>query len=149
MWDERRWTLLCARDHVGLRSLHFWHRDDKLVFAIVAGDRIELAGLPRAVHEEALAAREARHYGVLVERSFLAGVRKLAPGELLLVSPGRAPRRRTWWVPRASTPLALGRAQDYAEALREAMSLAVADAVRGPGTYGAHLSGGIDSSSLP
>ena len=28
------------------------------------------------------------------------------------------------------------------------MSLAVADAVRGPGTYGAHLSGGIDSSSL-
>ena len=80
VWDERRRTLLCARDHVGLRSLHFWHRDDKLVFATWPETVIELAGLPRAVDEEALAAREARHYGVLVERSFLAGVRKLAPG---------------------------------------------------------------------
>lgn len=148
VWDERRRTLLCARDLMGLRSLHLWHGEDEVVFATWPETVAEQAGLPRVADKEALAALAARHYPMLLERSLLAGVRKLAPGELLLVSPARPPQRRPWWVPRASPPLVLPRAIDYADALREAVRVAVADAVRDPARYGAHLSGGIDSSSL-
>ena len=147
VWDGRRGTLLCARDHMGLRPLHYWHGPDAFVFGTSADAVLAFEGVPREIDEEALVARLVRNHAVGLERSFFAGVRKVAPGEALVVEPGRL-RRSVHWAPGARQALRLADPREYADALRATLEVAVADAVRTVRPVGAHLSGGIDSSSV-
>ena len=148
VWDERRAALFCARDHIGFRPLHYWHGGGEFLFASDPEALLATGRPSGAVDETAFVAKLVEHHGILRERSFHAGILKLPPGESLLVSPGGAVRRSTHWAPGPRTPLRLGRREEYADALRESLTVAVRDAVRGPGRIGAHCSGGIDSSAV-
>jgi asparagine synthase (glutamine-hydrolysing) len=148
VWDERSQRLFCARDHFGLKSMHYWSGGGRFLFATYAESVCDLSGVARVADPEAVAARRARHAGVARERSFFAGVLKLPPGELLVVDGGGSVRRTPYWRAEARPRLELPSRADYADALRDAVSTAVQDAVRDVGPFGVHLSGGLDSGAL-
>ncbi len=148
IWDGRRGLLTCARDHVGVRPLYLAETDGQLTVATDLEAVLALSGLPRRADEEAELARQACHSGILLRRSLVAGVGKIAPGETLIArAPGRR-RRLTYWAPGPRPPLRLPTMRDYSEALRETVAAATADAVRTRAEVGAHVSGGLDSALL-
>ena len=97
LWDARRERLVLARDRLGKKPL-LWTRlpDGTLAFAS------ELKALlacraPREVDLAALDAYLALQY-VPGPRTGLRGVRKLAPGHVL-VAEGGSERIERWWTP--------------------------------------------------
>jgi asparagine synthase (glutamine-hydrolysing) len=148
IWDGRLGLLTCARDHVGVRPLYLAETGGQLTVATDLEAVLALSGLPRRADGEAELARQACHYGILLRRSLVAGVDKIAPGETLTArAPGRR-RRLTYWAPGPRPPLRLPTMRDYSEALRETIAAATADAVRTRAEVGAHVSGGLDSSLI-
>ena len=146
IWDGRSGALVCARDHVGMRPLLLAQAPGALVVASGLEAALALSGLPRLPDREAELAHAARNHAVLLRRSFVAGIGKLAPGELLVARPRGTHRRVTYWRPGPVAPLRLPDRRDYGHALREAIATATADSVRTDRPVGAHVSGGLDSS---
>ena len=147
LWDGRSQTLVCARDHFGIRPFHY--HDGREVFALGTEIKAVLAlpDVPRAIHEGAIADYIAFLPGDGTE-TFYQGVRRLAPGHTLTVS-REGTRLRQYWTPEPERTLRLGSDAEYAEAFREHFDRAVACRLRGPGAVGSTLSGGLDSSSIP
>ena len=153
LWDVRRRTLFCARDHIGARPLYYALPGEGIVFASAVEAVLAVPGVSHALDEAEVASHLAR--GPIDDsRTFFAAVRKLPPGHALCVAWTPQGSRRTrvvrWWHPE-QTPLAVPASDDaYAEQLRHLYAQAVRDRLRGceAGTVGAHLSGGLDSSSI-
>ena len=156
LWDERRRVLFCARDHIGARPFYYAAPKHGFVFAGTVEAVLAAPGVPHALDEQAVAA----HLGnrsCSDAHTFFAAVRKLPPGHSLAVE--RPPGCETaavrmcierHWRPEL-TPLAPPASDDAcAEQLLELYEQAVRDRLRGygPQEVGAHLSGGLDSSSV-
>ena len=153
LWDMRHRTLFCARDHIGARPFYYALPGEGIVFASVIEAVLAVPGISHALDEAEVASHLAR--GPIDDsRTFFAAVRKLPPGHALCVEWTPRGSRRTrivrWWCPE-QTPVAVPASDDaYAEQLRHLYAQAVRDRLRGcdAGTVGAHLSGGLDSSSI-
>jgi asparagine synthase (glutamine-hydrolysing) len=146
LWDRPAERLVLARDFVGQRPLHFHDTKGTLAVASMASGLHALSYVPRG-------ADEARMVEMLVgvphegRRTFLAGVERVEPGEVL--SFGRGPLvSRIFWTPPVDK-IRLKSHEEYAEALLEKLDDAVGAQLRGAsGTVGAHLSAGLDSSAV-
>jgi asparagine synthase (glutamine-hydrolysing) len=148
VWDARRSTLVLARDHLGLRPLFYRQAADRFLFATDVEAILACPGVPRIPDETAVVADFVEHYAILRERSFYSGIAKVAPGERLTIRPGATPERTAYWVPGPREPLVLARPEDYAEALRDALTVAVEATLRTDRKVAAHLSGGLDSAAV-
>lgn len=145
IWDADRREAILARDALGGRGL-----------AVALDDRWLLA----ASEEEALAsalgepeldrARMAAYFSLedpCPTSTFWRGIRRLAPGEILIVD---GERSRSSWLPRPSpvTGLHTLGAEERAEALRHRLDLAVRCRLRTIGRPAVLLSGGLDSAPI-
>ena len=143
LWDGPRRRLLVVRDRMGKKPL-YW-RADGGTFAFASEIKALLAdpAAPRAVDPRALHAYLTLQY-VPSPDSILAGVRKLPPGHLLIVTPDGVEERR-WWAPPAGECVERGDAEAEEE-LRTLLASAVERRFMSDVPLGAFLSGGIDSS---
>jgi asparagine synthase (glutamine-hydrolysing) len=148
LWDPRAGQLLLARDHIGMRPLYYGQAGDLFVFASTPAAVVAGTGEPARPDEIAVVARMVSHHGILRERAFVDGVRKLPPGETLTVRPGGAPVRSAYWVPGPRPLLSLGDRREYAGALAELLDVCAGAATAGERPVAAHLSGGLDSSAV-
>ncbi len=145
LWDDRRRTLLCARDPLGIRPFYYhagasaflWASEPQALFADEA--------VTRRPNEGFLAECLANQPTSLDETVF-ADIRRLPAAHALIVSP-QGQRVWRYWDPE---PVELRGLTDdaYADRLRETIGRAVAARLRGPAAVGAHLSGGLDSSTV-
>ena len=148
LWDGKRRSLFCARDHIGARPLYYAETRRGFVFgsdveAVLAGPDVG-----RALDEFTVGMHLMRRgKEVLYTRTFFEAVRRLPPGHGLVVEDG-AVRLRRHWRPEDVPPAAPASDDDHAEAFLELYARAVKDRLRGPGRIGVHLSGGLDSSSV-
>jgi asparagine synthase (glutamine-hydrolysing) len=145
IWDERRRTLLLARDRVGIKPLYYAALPEGLVFASELKALLAHPGIPRAIDSQALA----EYFTFLCvpgARSILAGVRKLLPGHLLTYRDGRVDLRRYWQV--QPTPDEQVSEQEWIDRLRERLRDAVESHLVADVPVGAFLSGGLDSGSM-
>ena len=147
-WDPQSRTLLCGRDAMGIRPLFFAHRP---------GAVFVFASLPRGLHASGLVERvldEAYLLGDLLgrlygpERSLFRGVERLAPGGLARVSARGIDRDRHWRLDPAPAGRRVCRPEDAAEELTALVRDAVRCRLPPAGPVAAHLSGGLDSTSL-
>jgi asparagine synthase (glutamine-hydrolysing) len=146
LWDARAQRLVLARDIIGSRPLHY-HRDAAFfAFASMPKGLHALADVPRAPDEE----RIAEFLALLPEYgsgSFFQGIERVEPGHVISVTRAGIRVRRYWHWQRRK--LALGNAADYVEALCHHLDQAVRSRLRGvDGQVAAHLSAGLDSSSV-
>jgi asparagine synthase (glutamine-hydrolysing) len=144
-YDSDRRELLLGRDASGIKPLYHHASELGFAFASELAALLELAPIPREVDPLALY----RHLSFLWcpgSRTALAGVTRLAPGELLRVRDGRLLERRTWAAPafRAGRGASAATPGDIAGALRRAVQRQLVADV----PVGAFLSGGLDSSAV-
>jgi asparagine synthase (glutamine-hydrolysing) len=145
-WDSKRKRLLLARDFLAERPLHYSRRRGFFAFASMPKGLHALPELPPAPNREAVAC----FLALLPEdgsETFFEGLEKVRGGEFVAVTRDGLKAER-WWKP-SLEPLRLKNSADYAEALREHFDRAVSVRLRGAGsTVAAHLSGGLDSSTV-
>lgn len=146
LWDSESAALMLARDPFGQRPLHYHRGQAFFAFASMPKGLHALEDLPRAPDE----GYALDFLALLPEhgsRTFFAGVERVEPGCLVTVSSAGLSSVRHWRPRRR--PVQLGSDQEYAEALREQLDLAVRAQLRGArDQVGAQLSAGLDSSAV-
>ena len=143
-WDGDR--LLLARDFLGQRPLHYHKGDGFFAFASMAKG---IHAVPEVPHEASDLA-VADFLALMPETgpgTFFKGIERVLPGHVVTVSQAGVTSRRYWNPSR--TPLRLGSSEDYEDALRAHLDIAVRSRLRGSGgAVAAHLSAGLDSSTV-
>jgi asparagine synthase (glutamine-hydrolysing) len=146
-WNAKNQILTCGRDAMGIRPLAYVHDPGRL-FAF--------ASLPRALYgcgivkkqidEAALARRITRRFRF--DDSLVLGIKRLPPAHVIAVSDTGAALERYWQIDRSKLGTRRCSPEEAARDLRAAVDQAVACRLACCGETGAHLSGGLDSSSI-
>jgi asparagine synthase (glutamine-hydrolysing) len=147
VWDARRRTLFCARDHLGAKPFVYAHLSSgAFVFGSDIGAVLAAPDVQARVDERRLG-DYLLDIADDLESTFFAGVRRLAPAHTLVAGDGVVTTRR-YWSPDPAAELRLGTDREYADVFRTAFARAVERSVRGAERVGVMLSGGLDSSAI-
>ncbi len=148
LWDGDRQRLYAARDHIGARPFYYWGDSGGIAFSSEIGGVLACDGVRREIDEAEVARLLLCPYPYLEsEYTFFRGLRKLPFGHWLSRD-ARGTRVHRHWYPENAPEVRMRTLDDYAERLRELLTTAVSDRLRTRLTVGAHLSGGLDSSSV-
>jgi asparagine synthase (glutamine-hydrolysing) len=146
LWDERRRSLLLARDRLGIKPLYYAVVNGRLAFASELKALLQLPEVERTLDWTAV-----HHVFTSLHtpqtQSIIAGVRKLAPGHRLVARPDGGLRIEQYWDVRFEPDLHRSEAW-FAERLRELLEESVRLHLVSDVPLGAFLSGGIDSSAV-
>jgi asparagine synthase (glutamine-hydrolysing) len=144
--DRRTGELLLARDRFGEKPLLLAARPGEVVFASELAPIAAYLG-DREVDLQALAGYLCLNF-VPLDRTLLAGVRRLAPGTVRRYGTRGLVSERRYWSPSParSAPAASGDMPDVLRVLRVTIDDAVRIALRSDVPLALFLSGGIDSS---
>jgi asparagine synthase (glutamine-hydrolysing) len=146
-WDrvERRGVLI--RDRMGIKPLYYALTDELVVFGSELKCVLASGLVGQELDPEAIAAYLSLGY-VPGSMTPLRQVRKLEPGERLVVADGRATVER-WWRYPAPAPDPVDRSDgEWAEMLLEKLDESVRLRLMSDVPLGAMLSGGLDSSLI-
>ncbi len=145
LWDARRRSLICARDHMGQRVL-FYHAIPTAL--AVASSIPALLALPHVVPR--LNEQKVAESLVSIQEAgttFYQDVRRLPPGHLLVATADSLVTHQ-YWSPEPTTRIVLGSDREYEEAFLDVFGAAVGARLRSSGPVGIMLSGGLDSSAV-
>jgi len=146
LWDERRRTLLVARDRLGIKPLYWTEAGGRLAFGSELKVLLQLPEIERRLNYNSVS-HLFSSLSTPLDESIIEGVHKLPPGHLLTASPQGPARVRQYWDVRFAPEQ--GRDEGYfAERLRGLLEESVALHMVSDVPLGAFLSGGIDSSSV-
>lgn len=139
LYDQTKRTLILARDPIGKKPLYYaWH-NNRLVF----GSEIKAlfaAGVPKAVNYDRIPDYLMYQY-IPGEQTLFAGVKKMLPGHMMIVSPNGYEIKQYWTLTTQSRYQ-----DDYT--LRDLLDESVHLRLQSDVPVGAFLSGGIDSSAV-
>jgi len=142
IWDDRRRTLLLARDRLGVKPLIYCQQGNEIAFASTVG-ALRGAGFGGEIDPQAVL--EYLEFGYVSDhRAVFGGIRKLPPASILEWSGGEVRQRQYWKLPQVDEASSV----TFEEAVEETERLLV-EAVRlrliSDVPIGALLSAGIDS----
>jgi asparagine synthase (glutamine-hydrolysing) len=146
LWDERRKTLLLARDRLGKKPLHYALHNDSLYF----GSEIKsiLAVVPDLAEVNAQALLEYLYFGYVPDPiTAFTGIHKLPPGHLLEFENGKISVRQYWDLPSYDTYFPKSE-EECLEELERRLFEATRIRLISDVPLGAFLSGGVDSSTV-
>jgi asparagine synthase (glutamine-hydrolysing) len=147
IWDEKRQTLFCARDHIGARPFYYSLTPERFIFASDLKGVLAVPGVSDQLDEDFVVASLADKRFYRKDRTYFAEIRRLAPGHTLTVQ-AETERLQQYWFPENVKEVRFTKDADYAEAAREIFTRAASDRLRTNEQVGVHLSGGLDSSSV-
>ncbi len=151
LWDDRHDRLVLARDRLGRKPLFVAESGGQLGFASSIAPLLEEMSLPRRVNREALS--QYMTFGVIpAPASLVAGVNKLAPGEMMVVERGCAPQRRLWGASplegRQSGSLRNLSPERHWGNLRTLLECSIADRLNGGTPVGVWMTGAPGSTAI-
>ena len=146
IWDARERRLFAARDHFGDKPFYYATGDGWFAFASEIKALFRTGLLTPALHAPGLADYMTFQF-CLDDKTMFRQVRKLMPGHYLTVSAGGDVRVRRYW----QLDFAIDGDHDeryFRERLIERLEDSVRLQMRSDVPLGAHLSGGLDSSTV-
>jgi len=150
VWDNKKQSLLIARDRTGIKPLYFSQTSSRLLFAsntqalIHADDKIDTSIDATALHN-----LFSLHAVVPAPRTVVKGIRKVKPAHYLIIDAKGKVTEKRYWTLTAKRPDKKMSEQDWVVAVHDALRLAVEKRVKiADVPVGVLLSGGIDSSLL-
>ncbi|HEX9079143.1 MAG TPA: asparagine synthase-related protein, partial [Desulfuromonadaceae bacterium] len=146
VWEPAARKLFCARDHFGLRALHYFVQGPLFAFSTFPKGIIALPGVPCRVDESMIALRLAL-FPETGSRSFFKDIPRLPPGHALTVTPDAISVRRYYKLD-TERRITLPGDDAYVDRFREILDEAVRCRLRSTGPVGAMLSGGFDSGTV-
>lgn len=145
IWDDRKRSLLLARDHVGIKPLYYWRDQEKLFFASEIKALLEAPEIPRTVNYGQIPT-----YLTLLwvpgSETMLDGIMKLEPGERLIWEDGQVSRSR--WFSLEYEPDYSVSKENWTQRVKDVFTKTVECQMVSDVPLGAFLSGGVDSSSI-
>lgn len=148
LWDRNKKTLFLARDHLGIKPLHYaLLPDGMLVFGSELKSLCAHPALAREIDPRSV--EDYFAYGYVPEpRTIYKEVYKLSPGHTLTLKIGdRAPQPNKYWdIP--FTAIKKATEQEAALELVQRVRTAVKNQLVSEVPLGAFLSGGVDSSAI-
>ena len=146
LWDNRSKSLLCARDHFGVRPFFYVKTDRVLLFASDLDALLLHPSVSRTLDEEAVADfllfGSSQHAG----SSIFLDIRRLPPATRMKVN-----REGSWlgryWDPPLHPEVGFRRSSEYIEQFQALFKQAVEDRLRGD-HIALELSGGMDSTAI-
>ena len=147
LWDDRRNTLMLARDRVGEKPLYYWHGKNQLVFASEIRALLAHPSVPNALDPVALN-RFFLHGFFPAPYSPFSVIRKLPAGHFLLARKGHVSIHTYWDQASYFTPSYHRSERELVSELDRRLSTAVERRRRSDTEVGVFLSGGIDSSAV-
>jgi len=145
IWDEKRRELFLARDRIGIKPLHYFMGDGKLIFASEIKAILEDSSIKREIDFEALHDYLSFLY-VPAPKTMFKGIKKLPAGHYLICSENKFEIKEYWdaeFTDSDDASEAVNCGEIYSR-LKEAVKKRLISDV----PLGAFLSGGIDSSSV-
>jgi asparagine synthase (glutamine-hydrolysing) len=146
LWDPGDRVLFCARDPLGVRPFYYAQRPDLFVWGTELAQVLAHPEVDRTPHEE-YAAELLAVYVRSEEATLYRGVRRLPPAHALVLD-SRGLRTYRYWDVDLARELRYRRDEEYADHFRAIFEAAVRCRLRCNGHIAAHLSGGLDSSSV-
>lgn len=146
IWDEKKRSLLLARDRVGIKPLYYYTNNDFLAFGSEIKSILALPGVEREVLPQAID-RFLTFYYVPGEETLLRNVFKLAPGHFLVVRNGGIEIQKYWDLDFSKTTGKVSESETekrLVDLLAEAVELHMISDV----PVGFLLSGGVDSTAM-
>ena len=145
IWDDRRRTLLLARDPLGVKPLYYATRGSTCVFASTLDAVLEHPKVRREVDPEAVHDYLTYHY-VPSPKTIFRHVAKLRPAERLIVANGAVRAQLYWDV--VFQPDRRRTDAEWLSLVRDGLALAVESHLVADVPVGAFLSGGLDSGAV-
>lgn len=145
IWDSRTKSLFLARDHLGIKPLYYMFDGKRLIFASEVKAILEYVEVKKQPNYNAIADYFCFRF-VVGDDTFFEGIKKLLPGYYAILKDEKFVTKQYWDIRFNSK-----NGQDesyYREKLSELLQEAVRLQLRSDVPVGAHLSGGIDSSSV-
>ena len=142
--------VVLGRDRLGIKPLYLSESADALRFASTLPALLAGGGIDTSIDAVALHHYLMFHSVVPAPRTIFEGVHKLPPATLLIIEPDGSRREFKYWNASFSRdPMQEGMtAQDWEEAVLEALRMAVERRMVADVPVGVLLSGGIDSSII-
>ena len=147
IWDIEKQKLFCVRDHIGIRPFHYCLVDGMFAFASDIRALVALENVSREYDPDAIALYLTLGELRGTERTFLRGIKKLAPGSSMMVFAGKV-SMKTYWRAENAPLLEFKSVQECASALKKLLETVVSDRVKSEFPVFTHLSGGLDSSAI-
>jgi asparagine synthase (glutamine-hydrolysing) len=147
--EERTGRLVLARDRLGVKPLYLVDLPDgglraaSSLPALVRAGGVDVSVDPVALHHYL-----SWHSIVPAPRTILRGVGKLPPATVLVVEPDGSRRERRWWDPPFARDHVERSPEEWSDAVREALRVAVRRRMVADVPVGILLSGGLDSSLI-
>jgi asparagine synthase (glutamine-hydrolysing) len=149
IWDGRRQQLFLARDRFGIKPLYYSFTRDGFRFASTSQALLAAGGLDTAIDPVALHHHFTLHAVVPAPRTVLRGLRKLAPGHSLTITPRRQRSPRRYWRLDIAHCNQRYSEWEWIEAVHECLQEAIRKRLEiADVPVGLLLSGGLDSSLL-
>lgn len=142
-WHSGRETLLLGRDAVGGYPLYYHRMDDGIAFATDLPLLLRLPFVPRGLDSTTVAAILSRDPALPASSTYYEAIELLPAGHLLSYGKEGLSIRR-WWQPQT---IEIPKAEPE-KRLREVITAAVEQRLRGGRSVAVHLSGGLDSSAI-
>jgi asparagine synthase (glutamine-hydrolysing) len=144
LWDAKEESLWCARDFVGARPFYYAQAGGVFCFSNTLEILRSVPEVSGELDEAFLGDFLLEGWNVEPARTVYRDIRRLAAGHVLRFSKGGVEVRRFRKLP-IEEPLQLKHADDYLEAYRDLLKVAVNDRLP-EGATALYLSGGLDSS---
>lgn len=146
IWDERRQTLLLARDRLGIKPVYWL--DDGRRFAFASEIKALVPMMPRLDIDETALMHYLTFVAVPPPRTLFAGVSKLAPGSTMTVSRNGSGRVVRYWDPLENRlRVDVGARADWESELQARLERSIKRRMMSDVPVGVFLSGGVDSST--
>jgi asparagine synthase (glutamine-hydrolysing) len=144
--DALEGRLILARDRLGIKPLFYVRLPDRIAFA--SEIKALLPILPGRPEVEPGALRQfLQNQFAGGEETVVAGVRRVLPGEALVIDSGLRVERLRYWSPLGVVPRRIG-LDEAREELDGIMDAAMVEHMRSDVPFGLFLSGGVDSAVL-
>src|SRR5262245_43390374 len=142
--QERR--VLCARDHLGLRVLHYYHSPQRFAVATVPEALFALSWVPRILNKDKVGDALVNR-GLNGETTYYQHIFRVLPGCIVRMRDGNMSKDR-FWDPENITNVRFKSDHEYVEAFQECLAAAVKARIRSRRAPCALITGGLDSSSI-
>ena len=146
IWDTGLQKLFCARDPMGIKQFYYYQCDDYLIFASEIVSIFTNKNIVKSPNIPAIKNFLSK-MTLLYQDTFYKDIYRLSPAHILTVSNGENLIHRYWFPENIKIDHSLSM-EDAVKKFNELFDRAVSTRLRSAYPVGAHISGGLDSSSV-
>ncbi len=147
LWDGRRRRLFCAHDHFGVVPFYYAQVQNCLLFSNTLNVLRLHPAVTDTLNEQAIGDFLLFMMNMDLATTTFADIQRLPPAHSLVCADSSAFTQRYFQLRAEGDPIHYKQQAAYVEHFRERLDEAVADRLR-TNAVGAHLSGGMDSTSI-